>query len=230
MNKKLLIGLFAIGAVLALNTNTSLAAENPNNAQKPMAEKTQYEIAKPMAHKYIGEVPPALKHTGPGPQIDKKHPMKLHGPYGFAQKQEEMEKRLKLTDEQKNKIEEQRKLDHAKIKPIITQIKTKRQEIRTIIENTKLSDEDKSKQTAEKLKELDALKLQADNLRKENMTNFENLLTEKQKKEFEKIKKEQAKERAKHKKQFDKKKKNLKNKPKKEVEIPVQPKPLPEKK
>ena len=47
--------------------------------------------------------------------------------------------------------------------------------------------------------------MQADNCRKENMKNFESILTEKQKKEFSKIKEEQRKNMEKRKKEFNKK-------------------------
>lgn len=221
MNKKLLIGLFVLG-LITVNTNAAKAEETT-----PNVVKNPYEIQKPMAYKYIGEVPPALKHMGPGPQINKKHPMKLHGPYEHANRQAEFEKRLNLTEEQKKQIEENRQKDHEKIKPIMEQIKQKRQEIRNTIESTTLTEEEKSKKTADLLKELDALKLQANNLRKENMQNFENILTEKQKKEFQKIKQERKKEMEKRAKKFEKMKKKH---PSPKYTKPVQPKPVPENK
>ncbi len=221
MNKKLLIGLFVLG-LITVNANVSKAEETNKNVVK-----NPYEIQKPMAYKYIGEVPPALKHMGPGPQIDKKHQMKLYGPYEHANRQAEFEKKLNLTEEQKKQIEENRQKDHEKIKPIVEQIKQKRQEIRSTIESATLTDEEKSKKTADLLKELDALKLQADNLRKENMKNFENILTEKQKKDFEKIKQERKKTMEKRAKKFEKMKKKHPH-PKREIGLPVQPKPQPE--
>ncbi len=223
MNKKLLASLFITGAFMAINANIVSADETTKAADT----NTKYEISKPMAHHYVGEVPPALKHMGPGPQTDKKHPMKLHGPYDFAQRQAEIEKKLNLTDEQKAKIEKAQKLNEEKLTAISVQIKEKKQQIRETIENRKLSDEKKSEETAKLLKELDALKLQAKDLRKANYEAFENNLTEKQKKKFEKIKQDRKKEMKKRAQNFEKMKKKHPH-PKKEIGLPVQPKPQPE--
>ena len=222
MNKKLFIST----AIIAFLASTGINAAMADEVKAPV-DDNEYAIQKPMAHHYMGEVPKGAKYFGPGPQIDKNHPMKFNGPKHFNKaemqaKKAEFEKRLNLTEEQKKQIEENRKNDHEKVKPVVEQIKQKRQEIKSVIEDTKLSEEEKSKKTAELLKELDALKLQADNLRKENMQNFENVLTEKQKKEFAKIKKEQKQEMEKRKKQFEKSKRGQRKYIK-----PVQPTPQP---
>ncbi len=223
MNKKL----FILTAIIAFMASTTGVNSVMADETKTPDVNNNYSIQKPMAHHYMGEVPKGARYFGPGPQIDKNHPMKFNGPKHFNKaemqaKKAEFEKRLNLTEEQKKQIEENRKNDHEKVKPVFEQIKTKRTEIKAVIEDPKLSEEEKSQKTAELLKELDALKLQADNLRKENMQNFENVLTEKQKKEFAKIKKEQKQEIEKRKQQFEKSKKN-----KKRYIKPVQPNPEP---
>ncbi len=226
--KKLFISLMLVSAVMGIK------AVMADEGKAPVA--SDKAIHKPMAHHYIGEVPPAARYFGPGPQVDKKHPIKMNTPRYFDKaameaKKAEIDKRLKLTDEQKKQIEENKIKDREQLKPLMEQIKVKKQEIRDVIESTKLSDEEKSKKTAELLKELDALKTQANTLRKENMKNFESILTEKQKKEFEKIKKEQKKDIEKRKKDFEKRHKNI-DKTRKDIKrppvgLPVEPKPQP---
>ncbi len=213
--KKLFISLMLISAVMGMNAVMADEGKAPVESDKA--------IHKPMAHHYIGDVPPAARYFGPGPQIDKKHPVKMHTPRYFDKaameaKKAEMEKRLKLTEEQKKQIEENKIKDREQLKPVMEQIKAKKQEIRDVIESTKLSDEEKTKKTDALLKELKALKVQANTLRKENMKNFESVLTEKQKKEFEKIKQEQKKEMKKRRKNF--------KKPHADI-LPVEPKPQP---
>ncbi len=223
MNKKLLTSFFAAGAIFAINANF-VSAEETAQVTTP---NTNYEISKPMTYKYIGEVPPALKHMGPGPQINKKHPIKLHGPYELANRQADFEKKLNLTEEQKAKIAEVKKQNEEKLTAISAQIKEKKQQIRDTIENTKLSDEKKSEETAKLLKELDALKLQAKDLRKENYSVFENNLTEQQKKEYKKLVEKYKKDMEKSRKKFEKMKKKHPH-PRREIGLPVQPKPQPE--
>ena len=229
MSKKLFISLVLVVVLSGfLGANSVYGADN----EKPMLKPNEQNgIMQPRAHEYFGQVPPAARYFGPGPQIDKKHPMKLNGSkhHNRAEmqaKKAEFEKRLKLTDEQKKKIEENKKADREKIKPIFEQIKLKDKEIREVIESTKLTDVQKSQKTKELMEEVKALKAQANELRKDNMNYFESVLTDKQKKEFEKIKKEQKKEMEKRKKNFEKRKKEL-SKDKKAITKPaVEPKPV----
>ena len=74
--------------------------------------------------------------------------------------------------------------------------------------NQEIDEESKIKQKKELKNEIKELKLQADNCRKENMKNFEAILTEEQKIEFEKIKAEQKQEMEKRRKEFLKQKNN----------------------
>ena len=145
--------------------------------------------------------PPALDKEGhQKPNFEGKHPSKAE----MEAKRIEFEKRLKLTDKQKQQIELQKQQDREKIKPIIEQIHLKKQEFNKIKNDSNLSQENKDKKLKEVRDDLRNLKIQTDTLRKENMQNFENILTEKQKKEFSKIKEEQRKEMDQRRKAFEK--------------------------
>lgn len=120
----------------------------------------------------------------------------------------EFEKRLKLTEEQKKLIEEQRQKDIAEIKPFMEKMKTNRDEFRRVMNDKSLTQAEKDKKLAELKSELKEMHKYADGKRKANMEHFESILTEKQKKEFEKIKAEQKKEMEKRKKDFEKKQKH----------------------
>lgn len=117
-------------------------------------------------------------------------------------KKAEFEKRLNLTDEQKKKIEANRKADQEKIKPVMKKLKENRDEIRELKHNNTLSDSEKTKKLNTLLKENKALKEKADKYRQENMKNFEAILTDEQKVEFAKIKQEQKAEFEKRQKEF----------------------------
>ncbi len=148
---------------------------------------------------------PVMEHRKdfpPPPQFKGKHPSKAE----MEAKKVEFEKRLKLTDEQKKQIEANRIQDREKIKPIFEELKAKHQEMKKIDSDTTLSAEEKAQKKDVIRQDIKELKLKADNCRKENMQNFESILTEKQKKEFTKIKEEQQKEMEKRKQHFEKKK------------------------
>ncbi|MBQ3640454.1 Spy/CpxP family protein refolding chaperone [bacterium] len=138
----------------------------------------------------------------------------------FEAKKAEFEKRLELTEEQKAQIRANKEKDRETMKPVIEQIRAKHIQYAKIDTDNSLSDEAKEKQKQELKKEIKALKVQADNLRKENMKHFESVLTEKQKKEFDKIKKEQKQEIEKKHKEMAK---NIKDG--KEIGLPVMPPP-----
>lgn len=126
----------------------------------------------------------------------------------MEKKRAEFEKRLNLTEEQKNYIEINKEKDREKIKPIIKKIHKKRIDYMMLETNQEIDEESKIKQKKELKNEIKELKLQADNCRKENMKNFEAILTEEQKIEFEKIKAEQKQEMEKRRKEFLKQKNN----------------------
>jgi len=118
-------------------------------------------------------------------------------------KKAEFEKRLNLTETQKKKIETQKEKDREKIKPIMDKMRTIHEDMRKVKFDPTLSQKDKEKKIAKLQKERNALKQKADKCRKDNMKNFESILTSAQKTEFAKIKAEQKKEMEQRKKEFD---------------------------
>lgn len=97
---------------------------------------------------------------------------------------EDFEKRLNLTQEQKDIAKAQREKSIQKIKPLIEQINSKKSEME------KLSP-DKDAERYNKLEsEIRALRRQCHEIRKENMKAFEASLTEEQKREMQKMKEE----------------------------------------
>ena len=113
------------------------------------------------------------------------------------EKRAEFDKKLGLTDEQKAKSEQIRKDGFEKMKPIMDQIKVKRDEIKTIRENGSLTQAEANAKVQALHKEIMELKVQAKEIRKQNMQDFEAILTDKQKKTLEKMKQEGRKEFAK---------------------------------
>ncbi len=105
----------------------------------------------------------------------------------------EFENRLKLTKEQKEFGRVNRQKGHEEMKPIMEQIKAKHELLRDIDQST-ASAEIKAQQKAAVKAELKTLKAQANEIREKNMKAFEATLTEKQKKELNKIKEEHKKE------------------------------------
>ncbi len=112
-------------------------------------------------------------------QLDKKPPK-----FDKEAKQK-FEKRIKLTEEQKAKAKELRQKGHEEMQPLMDQIKAKREDIKKSIDANA-----DYKTVVQKKKELHELDKQAHEIRMKNMKEFESILTDKQKKELEKIKKE----------------------------------------
>ena len=210
MNKKSLIVSAAVLFTMA-GMNISYAADE--NTSDLQSVKTPIETAKPvplgeepLPHEFKAPPSGAPHHFDgpgkPGPKhFERKHPSKAE----MEAKKAEIEKRLKLTDEQKNEIELQKQKDREKIKPIFDEIQLKKKEFKTVLEDESLSQQYKELKLKEIKDSLRELKGQAEAVRKDNMTNFENILTEKQKKEFSKIKEEQKKEMEQRRKAFEKK-------------------------
>ena len=140
----------------------------------------------------------------------------------MEKKKIEFENRLGLTDEQKKQIELHKQKDREAIKPILDEMHQKRLELRKLKEAQNLSNEEVTKKTDELKSQIKELKVKADTLRQENMKNFENILTDEQKIEFEKIKKEQKAEMEKRRKNF-KRPKNALHPP---IKRPVESKPI----
>lgn len=131
----------------------------------------------------------ADQKTIPTIQSDKPY-CKMHQPPkgpDFQKRKAEFEKRLNLTEKQKQQVEELHKKGFEQIKPLMENLKAKQKEAYTL----KDASDEQSVQKREQLKkEIGALKQQAQELRKQNMKDFENILTKKQQKELSKIKEE----------------------------------------
>ena len=113
-------------------------------------------------------------------------------------KKAEFDKKLNLSDEQKAKAEQVRKEGFEKMKPVMEQIKTKKDEIKTIRENGDLTQAEAKAKIDVLHKDIMELKAQAKEIRKQNMQDFEAILTDKQKKTLEKMKQDGRKEFAKN--------------------------------
>ena len=96
----------------------------------------------------------------------------------------EFERRLKLTEAQKAKIEKNRKADMAKLKPIKEQIRAKKEAKFEIIKKYEETNPDLIKLN----KEIKALKEQEHKIKEANRKSFEALLTKEQKAELAKMK------------------------------------------
>lgn len=242
MKKNLLI--FAIAVCVFCGTGLSSYAGEVQKAQvksevkfnHPMLPDENHFDKNPRGSFMPPEnmLPHEFQERGEHPQFHNgKHKPVMHE--DMELKKAEIEHRLKLTDEQKKQIELNKQKDIENIKPIMQSIKIKSDEFRKIDENKSLTPDEKMKKKHQLRMEIKSLKMHADNCRKENMKNFETLLTDKQKKEFQKIKSEQKKEmekrKSEHKKMMEKKHKEMEKKynehQKKRVKygLPVQPKP-----
>jgi len=192
MNKK---SLLSILSVLVLFTSVGVSGAYAN---------TEKEVVP------IKDVPCVEKQVLPDCNCDcphhrhfhkKMHPKKgcpvnvekkwKYSPEEMQAKKLEFEKRLNLTEEQKAHIEKNRKKDHEKVKPLFEQLKTKHEKIKEVRSDDSLSKDKKIKKIKKLKKEIREIKSKLDNYRKQNMENFEKILTEEQKVEFAKIKAEQ---------------------------------------
>ena len=111
------------------------------------------------------------------------------------------EQKLGLTEVQKLKSRELRKAGHEKMKPVMEQIRAKKQEAETI-RNSKLSVAEQEEKLTAIDKDLEVLRKQAHEIKKQNMKDFEAILTKDQKKILKNMKKEGRKN-------FDKQRKDL---------------------
>ena len=204
MKKKFLMSALATIVIVATSGMSYAQDIYPQNKIEKKAEKPYKHLNKPHMPYYKGH-----------------HPSKAE----MEAKKAEFEKRLNLTEEQKKQIEENKIKDREKMKPIFDEMKSKRMEIMNIKKDNKLSDSEKVKKSAELEKDIIDLRVKADELRRENMKNFENILTKEQLEEFSKIKEEQKQHMEKMRKQFEGKKKLKGSKP--PIGLPVQPKPIP---
>jgi hypothetical protein len=99
------------------------------------------------------------------------------------------EQKLGLTEVQKLKARELRKSGHEKIKPVMDDIRLKKQEAE-MVRNSKLTVEAQEEKLTAIDKDLKVLEKQAQQIRKQNMKDFEAILTRSQKKTLKNMKKE----------------------------------------
>ncbi len=99
------------------------------------------------------------------------------------------EQKLGLTEVQKLKARDLRKEGHAKMEPVMKQIFEKKQEAEAV-RNSKISTQAQEEKLTQIDKDLAALKKEAGQIRKQNMKDFEAILTKDQKSTLKKMKKE----------------------------------------
>ena len=128
-------------------------------------------------------VPIQTENVKPRPDF-KKSPMQKQY---MEKRKQEFEKRLNLSDEQKLKAKEIQEKGREEIKPVMQQIRLKREEIRKI-ENSFNTAEDKKALIEPLRNEVRELNKKAHQMRVQNMKEFEGILTKKQLKELEKMK------------------------------------------
>ena len=123
------------------------------------------------------------------PQIERKAPNPEQMQKMKKAREAAFEQKLGLTEVQKLKARELRKAGHEKMKPVMDEIKTKRQEAKTI-RNSKLTVEAQEEKLTVIDKDLAVLEKKAAQIRKQNMKDFEAILTKDQKKTLKNMKKE----------------------------------------
>lgn len=177
MMKKSLKMMPMLGMALVLGIATAGICQAEPDFTRPMPEEQRFDHPQ---HKYP---PSAAKIKG-------------HRPPSH----EEFEKRLNLTDEQKQIAKAQREASIEKIKPIMEQIKNKKAEIE-MTKMSRMAQQAIDERVAELQGEIRELRKQTHEIRKENMKAFEATLTDDQKKELKKMKEEGRKHFEKMKKQ-----------------------------
>lgn len=101
----------------------------------------------------------------------------------------QFEQRLNLTEKQKQKAAQIHKQGREQMKPVMMNLDLKRQELE-MIKLSKLSERAQQEKITELNAEIKDLEKQAQEIRKKNTQEFENLLNKKQKAELEKMKAE----------------------------------------
>lgn len=105
------------------------------------------------------------------------------------QREAAFEQKLGLTEAQKVKIKELRIEGHKKMKPVMEQIKLKKQEAKAV-KLSRISVQMQEEKLAVIDKELAKLEKQAQEIRKQNMKDFEAILTKEQRKILKQMKKD----------------------------------------
>lgn len=153
--------LIAAGIVTAAILSTSVSYAEP---QFPPQRPCDCPCARPMPPHFEGQRPPQMERPN-------------------------IEERLNLTEEQKQKAHEIRMNGQEKMKHIFAKMQAKKQEIKQVADSN-LSQAKKDKKIAQLKEELQTIKNEAKTIRTENRKEFEAILTTEQKAEFEKIKQE----------------------------------------
>lgn len=99
------------------------------------------------------------------------------------------EQKLGLTDTQKTKAKELRKKAHEQMKPIIDEIISKKQEAK-MVKLSRISVQAQEEKLAVLNKEIQELEKKANEIRKQNMKEFESILTRDQRKILKQMKKD----------------------------------------
>lgn len=99
------------------------------------------------------------------------------------------EQKLGLTEEQKSQARELRKKGHERMQPVIQQIKAKHQEAR-MVKLSRISIQEQEAKLAVIDNELKVLEKKIKQIRKQNMKEFESILTTEQRKTLKNMKKE----------------------------------------
>ena len=110
-----------------------------------------------------------------------------------AQKESAFEKRLGLTEEQKQKAKELRTQGFENIKPVIEKLKSRELEAE-MVKKSKLAPRAQEEKLRSIYKDMTTLKKEAHDIRVKNMKDFENILTTEQKKTLKEMKQEGRKE------------------------------------
>lgn len=117
------------------------------------------------------------------------NPASAENPHGKKMGQV-FEKRLNLTEKQKEKAKVIHKKGHQEMKPVMDKMMAKRKEIMLIKKDETLSETQKQEKIDALSYEIKELSKQAADIRKKNSKDFEKILNKKQKKELEKMKAE----------------------------------------
>ena len=131
----------------------------------------------------------AYAENGPMPQAAQNRPPQVDFAKPRKHPGDIFEKKLQLTEVQKLKISELRKNGHEKMKPVMEDIKAKKAEAQKIRES-KLTVEAQEEKLAVIDKDLKNLEKQAAQIRKQNLKEFESILTSAQKRTLKQMKKE----------------------------------------
>ena len=142
-----------------------------------------------------------IEKFGKRPNIEKKAPNPEQMKQMRRAHEQAFEQKLGLTEVQKLKSRELRKAGHEKMKPVMEQIKVKKQEA-DAIRNSKLTVQEQEEKLSVIDNDLAELKKQARDIKKQNMKDFESILTKDQKKTLKNMKKEGRKKFDEHRKEL----------------------------